>query len=275
MSAILQEDPPELSDSNVAISPGIDRVIRRCMEKIPDRRFQSASDLGFAIETLSRPSGASAALRAMAKPTRRRWTALVVVVALAALAVAFAVGLRVGRLPLPAFRQLVSGPGMISSARFAPDGQNVVYYRTAGWVDHVRFSPNGDAIGFLDHPMGPRGGAGLLNCSPPVSTVSNLVSLALPPADVTGISQGGDMLILLGWHSRYRWNMSGTLARTALSGGTPQPLLEDVCGADIERQRKRSGGGALRRQPADTGVSGGTRDSNALMAAASAFGVAS
>ncbi len=211
MSAILKEDVPELSDSSVAISPGIDRIIRRCLEKTPERRFQSASDLAFAIEALSAPSGASTAVQAIAKPKPRRWTAVALVGILAALAIAFIVGRRSGRSPLPAFRPLVSGPGMISSARFTPDGQNVVYGAAWRGKPFELFTTRIDSI------------------------ESRSMALA---GDVSGISQAGDILVLLGWHSRFWWNMSGTLARGSLSGGAARPLLEDVCGADIDGSGK-------------------------------------
>src|SRR5262245_39994843 len=57
MSAILKEDPSELSETNTKISPQLEKIVRRCLEKQPERRFQSASDLGFALEALSTPSG--------------------------------------------------------------------------------------------------------------------------------------------------------------------------------------------------------------------------
>src|SRR5204862_6427797 len=53
MSAILKEEPEELTQSNPNVSPALDRIVRRCLEKKPDRRFQSTSDLGFALESLS------------------------------------------------------------------------------------------------------------------------------------------------------------------------------------------------------------------------------
>jgi len=59
MTAILKEEPAELSLTNSTISPTVERVIRRCLEKQPARRFQTASDLAFALEALSTPSGAS------------------------------------------------------------------------------------------------------------------------------------------------------------------------------------------------------------------------
>src|SRR5438552_3774261 len=57
MTAILKEDPPELSETTTRINPQLEKIVRRCLEKKPERRFHSASDLAFALETLSTPSG--------------------------------------------------------------------------------------------------------------------------------------------------------------------------------------------------------------------------
>ena len=51
ISAILREDPPELSETNKSVSQGLERVVRRCIEKNRERRFHSASDLAFALES--------------------------------------------------------------------------------------------------------------------------------------------------------------------------------------------------------------------------------
>jgi hypothetical protein len=53
LSAILKEDPPDLSESNSAVSPALERLVLHCLEKNPAARFQSASDLAFALEALS------------------------------------------------------------------------------------------------------------------------------------------------------------------------------------------------------------------------------
>jgi Tol biopolymer transport system component len=53
MSAILREDPPELSDTNKSISPALERLINHCLEKNPEARFHSARDVAFALEALS------------------------------------------------------------------------------------------------------------------------------------------------------------------------------------------------------------------------------
>ena len=57
MNAILKEEPPEIGETNTKVSPLLEKIVRRCLEKQPERRFQSASDLGFALEALSSPSG--------------------------------------------------------------------------------------------------------------------------------------------------------------------------------------------------------------------------
>ena len=59
MNAILKEDPEELSEKNAKISPQLDKIVRRCLEKKPEHRFHSAHDLGFALEALSAPSSSS------------------------------------------------------------------------------------------------------------------------------------------------------------------------------------------------------------------------
>jgi serine/threonine protein kinase/Tol biopolymer transport system component len=56
MNAILKEEPPELGETNAKISPQLEKLVRRCLEKQPERRFQTAYDLGFALEALSTPT---------------------------------------------------------------------------------------------------------------------------------------------------------------------------------------------------------------------------
>lgn len=57
MAAIVKEEPPNLTEANPRIPPQLERIVSRCLEKQPARRFQTASDLGFALEALSSPSG--------------------------------------------------------------------------------------------------------------------------------------------------------------------------------------------------------------------------
>src|SRR2546425_11824937 len=59
MSAILKEDPPDLSETNQNISPGLERLVNHCLEKNPEARFHSANDLAFALEAISGASPVS------------------------------------------------------------------------------------------------------------------------------------------------------------------------------------------------------------------------
>ncbi len=59
MSAILNEDPPAVSQLAPTVPPGLQRIVNRCLAKNPEQRFQHASDLEFALESLSDSSGST------------------------------------------------------------------------------------------------------------------------------------------------------------------------------------------------------------------------
>ena len=61
MAAILRDEPPELSESGRNISPALDRIVKHCLEKDRDRRFQSARDIAFNLSEQSSPTGPSGA----------------------------------------------------------------------------------------------------------------------------------------------------------------------------------------------------------------------
>jgi len=56
MNAILKEEPPELSATNGRLPAQLELIVRRCLEKKPELRFQSASDLTFALGTITTTS---------------------------------------------------------------------------------------------------------------------------------------------------------------------------------------------------------------------------
>src|SRR5205807_9153099 len=56
MSAILKEDPPELSETARNVPPALERIVQHCLEKNPAQRFHSAGDLAFALEALTETS---------------------------------------------------------------------------------------------------------------------------------------------------------------------------------------------------------------------------
>jgi Tol biopolymer transport system component len=147
MNAILKEDPPELPAS---VPPALARIVRRCLEKDPDRRFQSAADLGFALESLSlSPARAT-------RPKHRapwKWAALLAACAIAGAAYWLAV-----RAPKPSapaettLRRLTNDPGLTTDAAISPDGKLVAYVRSGDiWVQQV---DGGGVIRITDDPAG-------------------------------------------------------------------------------------------------------------------------
>jgi eukaryotic-like serine/threonine-protein kinase len=86
MTAVLKEDPPELTDPGHVVAPAIDRIVRRCLEKNPEQRFQSAKDLSFALSALS--GSDTSAARIAAIPRRIPAYLWISILAAAALATA-------------------------------------------------------------------------------------------------------------------------------------------------------------------------------------------
>jgi Tol biopolymer transport system component len=136
MSAILKEDPADLSVTNQSISPGLERVVRHCLEKSPERRFQSARDLAFNLEALSSTSAATSALGSIpAIHAPRRWP-LAAAGAIAIAVLGVLVGRQISRrgtahsgvVPI-AFQQLTAWAGHKNAPALSPDGQTFAYTR--------------------------------------------------------------------------------------------------------------------------------------------------
>jgi len=128
MTAVLKDDPPELSDPGRLVSSALERIVRRCLEKSPEQRFQSARDLSFALSALS-GTETNALARAAAAP-RRIPLLLWFSVALALAAVA-AVTWLVARRPLPTTRMqfalAVPDEMSISHMALSRDGSMLVF----------------------------------------------------------------------------------------------------------------------------------------------------
>ncbi len=209
MNAILKEEPPELSTSSPDLPPGVERIVSHCLEKSPDERFQSARDLAFQIEALSTPSIATAPRTAAAAPARvlRARPAVAAGVIVLTLAAGVLAGRMARRAPESAtYSQLTYRQGSMGSARFAPDGETVVY--SAAWDG----SP---PEVFTTRPGTPESR-----------------SLGLPPADILSVSASGEMALLLDPRFTQGFQRTGTLARAPLAGGVPRQVLENVQDAD-------------------------------------------
>ncbi len=134
MAAILREDPPELTASNPALPPALERIVVHCLEKNPQERFASARDLAFDLESLSERSGAATATTGQRSGSRGR-RAMLAAAWLLSIAAAAGVALRLGQRanarPEPRYTQLSFGHGDVSRAYFSPDGSSIVY--SARW----------------------------------------------------------------------------------------------------------------------------------------------
>jgi eukaryotic-like serine/threonine-protein kinase len=204
MNAVLNDEPVKLAEQGLLFPPSWNSILRRCLEKNPERRFQSASDLAFVIEKLAEQPITSFARRGIFA----RGQPVTGVIAMLLLLVAGWWAATRFRKPVdPTFRQLVFGRGYIGSARFTPDGESIVYGAAFGGRPRQMYLTRLD--GQSSRHMG------------------------LPAADILGVSQHGEMAISLGRHNFYNWMAKGTLAVAPLSGGAPHALLEDVCDGDI------------------------------------------
>ena len=126
MTAVLKEDPPELNDAGYPISPALDRIVRRCLEKTPDQRFQSSKDLSFALAALS-GTDSSAARRVTSSP--RKLPLLLWASIAAALLLAIGITWHIARRPAPTERMqfAISVPGEVSHMALSADGSTLAF----------------------------------------------------------------------------------------------------------------------------------------------------
>ena len=130
MSAILKQDPPELTETNRAVSPALGRIVRHCLEKNPEERFQSARDVAFALGALSDSSGATTgAVTVGARRAWRPWVRVAAEVALLGIALSFLLA-RHPESPQPSVLSSVLPPpgdgfwaNLTQPAAISPDGK--------------------------------------------------------------------------------------------------------------------------------------------------------
>jgi serine/threonine protein kinase/dipeptidyl aminopeptidase/acylaminoacyl peptidase len=208
MTAILKQEPPELSESNTNVPLGLQRIVNRCLEKKPEARFQSASDLAFALDSLSNSgSTTSGGLRPLKDVEGKRSRVLLPVWLLAALAVGVLTTyfLYQPKVTHPEFTQISFTSAYLRHARFAPDGRTVVYDSTTNGQPTQLYSTRTDTIE-----------AQLLNV----------------PASLLNISPTGELAVTLDTIFDPKYTPTGRLARVPLGGGSTRELLDAVTDAD-------------------------------------------
>jgi serine/threonine protein kinase len=208
LSAILREDPTESLGDGPGLPPSLLRVVRRCLEKNPDDRFQTARDLAFAIEGAS--TGSSAVAPATFTPPRGRRLLAFGMSGAALLAVA-GFGLWLGRRMVPAwtppsFQKLTFRIGSVDSAVFAPDGETILYSARWGKSPPEVFSTRAATRG--SRPLG------------------------LTDALILAVSSREELALLLRPRLSAWQVFEGTLARSPMAGGSPREVLEGVLDAD-------------------------------------------
>jgi Tol biopolymer transport system component len=212
ITAILTKEPPDLSQTNKEIHPGIDRIVRHCLEKNPEERFESARDVAFDLEALSGVSTPTGAIGVRAIPEegkRRRWPLLVLAAVLGAAVASpfvYSAGKKAGFVNPPEFHQITFSRGEVGGSLFAPDGQTIVY--AAAW-EGKPFEV------FINRPESPE--------SRP---------FGLAGAEVLAISKTGEMAVSLNRRFAHSFVRTGRLARISIAGGAPRDILDDIQWAD-------------------------------------------
>ncbi len=125
MTAILNDDPPSLSQLAPGMPLGLQRVVHRCLEKNPEQRFQSASDLAFALEALSEASSSSAA--AIDRGRRPRWTMMAGGLAVVVAAILIAWWRVPASIPVVDSITQLTDDGEPKSGRLVSDGSRIYF----------------------------------------------------------------------------------------------------------------------------------------------------
>src|SRR5437773_4164431 len=143
LNAILKEEPPELTATNRNIAPALERVVWHCLEKSPERRFQSATDIAFALESLSGSSGVSSetTLAIPSLSSRARIRKLLPSIAAAVFLIAL---LAVLPFAIAYFRSApTSRPNVVRAMIPPPENAHLLYF------NQMAVSPDGLRLAFV------------------------------------------------------------------------------------------------------------------------------
>ncbi len=223
--AILNRAPAEPLQLNPELPLKLEEIISKSLEKDRDLRCQTAGEMRADLKRLKRSLDSSrtavlpeksgpAVPLSPSRPTAgtKKKSPIALIASLCAL-LALAAGVFFGKLlfsntppPPPLYRQLTFRRGSIRSARFAPDGQTILY--SAAWQ-------GGPLDVFTARPEAPEAR-----------------SMGLSHTQLVSVSSASEMAVLLNSKALGTWVSMGTLARAPLVGGAPRELLEQVQWAD-------------------------------------------
>jgi serine/threonine protein kinase/Tol biopolymer transport system component len=210
LNSILKDEPADFSELGLRIPGALERIVRHCLEKNANERFQSSRDLAFDLGAVSGLTSQIISGRQWPRVDLQRvatWIGFAMLAALALL-LAFAVGTRYGRRPPPSYARITFRSGTILHARFSPDGQTILYGARFGGGPASVYSVRSDSPESRD--------------------------LGFGPSELLAVSSTGQIAIALQPRFVGYLRESGTLAQVPIAGGAaPRPILDDVEAADF------------------------------------------
>ena len=211
MAAIVEAEPAAPSSAQPQAPASLDRVILRCLAKDPDGRWQTARDLAAELRWIAETGPGTTAPAVTRRPRR---AALIGGVAGAAVTAAALAATVWSMWPAPAvaeFLPVTFRRGVVSSARFTPDG-SIVY--SASWEGR----PYQTFLGRLGRS--------------PADSGADARDLQLADSRVLSVSRTGEMALLFGPQNIVRTIGAQTLARIPMAGGARRDMLTGVVDAD-------------------------------------------
>ena len=206
LSAILHQDPPDLTRATPPVHPAVDHTIHHCLEKNPIERFQSAHDLAFQLQVAAEGLFPETETLAEGSRSHHRWALpLIIVLMVVATSLPFVISGLSAKREIPVYKRLTFRSGSVSTARFSGDGRTIIY--GAAWEGN----PSEIFVSRVDS--------------------SEARPLGIGPSELLSASKNGELAVLLKPQFGV-WDASGTVATVPLEGGTPREIAENVTAAD-------------------------------------------